>query len=241
MAYPKFKDYLADILNRGELPGFEVQKQMAPTSRYENIKNYKPKDNYKQASVLALLIENSNTENSNTENSNLGYTSTSVLITERSANLNSHSGQLSFPGGRREPNETELEAALRETEEEIGLHRNHIEIIGQLSELYAPPSNSVIIPFVGFLNHDYEEEKFHSNLVLSQQEVEKAFFVDLDYLINPINLKKEIWNLMGKDIEVPFWDISTITSTKVPLWGATAIMLKELLAIYEDYKCRKLD
>ena len=229
MAYPKFKDYLADILNRGKLPGFEVQKQMAPTSRYENIKNYKPKDNYKQASVLALL----------TENSNLGYTSTSVLITERSANLNSHSGQLSFPGGRREPNETELEAALRETEEEIGLHRNHIEIIGQLSELYAPPSNSVIIPFVGFLNHDYEEEKFHSNLVLSQQEVEKAFFVDLDYLINPINLKKEIWNLMGKDIEVPFWDISTITSTKVPLWGATAIMLKELLAIYEDYKSGK--
>lgn len=229
MAYPKFKDYLADILNRGKLPGFEVQKQMAPTSRYENIKNYKPKDNYKQASVLALL----------TENSNLGYTSTSVLITERSANLNSHSGQLSFPGGRREPNETELDAALRETEEEIGLHRNHIEIIGQLSELYAPPSNSVIIPFVGFLNHDYEEEKFHSNLVLSQQEVEKAFFVDLDYLINPTNLKKEIWNLMGKDIEVPFWDISTITSTKVPLWGATAIMLKELLAIYEDYKSGK--
>ena len=229
MAYSKFKDYLTDFLKRGELPGFEVQRQMAPTSRYENIKNFKPKDNYKQASVLALLVENTN----------IGYNSTSVLITERSANLNSHSGQLSFPGGRREPNETELEAALRETEEEIGLHRNNIEIIGQLSELYAPPSNSVIIPFVGFLNHEYEEEKFHSNLVLSQQEVEKAFFVDLDYLINPINLKKEIWNLMGKEIEVPFWDISTITSTKVPLWGATAIMLKELLVIYEDYKSGK--
>lgn len=229
MAYSNFKDYLSDFLKRGELPGFEVQKQMAPTSRYENIKNFKPKDNYKQASVLALLVENTNIDNN----------STSVLITERSANLNSHSGQLSFPGGRREPNETELEAALRETEEEIGLLRNNIEIIGQLSELYAPPSNSVIIPFVGFLNHEYEEEKFHSNLILSQQEVEKAFFVDLDYLINPLNLKKEIWNLMGKEIEVPFWDISTITTTKVPLWGATAIMLKELLVIYEDYKSGK--
>lgn len=132
-----------------------------------------------------------------------------------------------------------METAVRETFEEVGILSNNYEIVGQLSPLVAPPSNSMITPFVAFYNSPFDSQipndKIIQDLIISQDEVDKAFFVDLDFLSNANNLKIENWDLMGRKLDVPFWDISRVADTQTPLWGATAIILSELIEIYKKY------
>ena len=146
----------------------------------------------------------------------------SVLFTLRSSNLYSHRGQISFPGGRAERNENPVAAALRETWEETGIEAKDIRIIGKLSELYVPPSNAIITPIVGFINP-------LPLLKINSDEVETAFLIKLSSLIGTV--KREIWNFKGQDVDVPFWDVGQ----KVPLWGATSMILSELLGIYKEF------
>lgn len=226
-----FKEYIKKVINDGTLPGFEAQKQMAPSTTRDKIRSFIPESGYKEASVLILLNEKLNTETSNSIAKNLEY---QILLTERSTKLNSHSGQLSFPGGRVEQSESALDAAIRETHEEIGITHEHYEILGELSKLYVPPSNSLITPFIAVC-HQKLSYSLDENLKLNKDEVESAFWVDLNYLSHPNNLQFKTTNLMNKETIVPYWDVSKFSNTEVPLWGATAIMLKELIHIYEDY------
>jgi len=148
-----------------------------------------------------------------------------ILFTKRSSNLISHRGQISFPGGRRENNESPTETALRETEEEVGIRYDKIEIIGQLTTLYVPPSNSLIIPIVSLLN-----EKLPLKINLA--EVEEAFWVKLNEFMDEDKINREKWNIRGTLVDVPFWPIHPTT----PLWGATAMILMELVHLYREYR-----
>lgn len=193
------------------LPGRDAQIKMAPKPVSEGeMRQMDPPKGVKQSSVLVLLFPNEDEE-------------LELTLTLRSNDID-HGGQISFPGGGAHEGETPIETALRETEEEIGITPESVKIVGQLSDLYVSHSNNLVIPIVGFLN---ERPEFKIN----PREVKEVFAVELDSLLHKKNLTVEDWDLRAHTYEVPYWDIH-----RVPLWGATAMMLNEFLEIVREYK-----
>jgi 8-oxo-dGTP pyrophosphatase MutT (NUDIX family) len=146
-----------------------------------------------------------------------------ILFTLRTNTIR-HAGQISFPGGRSENGEELLQTALRETREEIGVDQKEIRIACSLSPYTLHKSESRITPFVGFLL-----KRPHTNP--NPDEVEEIFSCNLDKLMNKHTVKQKKWSLLDHEFEVPYWDIH-----EVPLWGATAMMLNELLNLYSEYR-----
>ncbi len=138
-----------------------------------------------------------------------------VVLTRRSTRLRSHTGEVSFPGGRLDPGETPVVAALREAREEVGLDPGDIEIIGTLNPLATVTSRSAIRPFVGVVGKRPE-------LRPSAAEVDRAFTVTLAELVSPGTYHDELWPPL--DTPVHFFDVPGET-----IWGATAQMLRDLL------------
>jgi 8-oxo-dGTP pyrophosphatase MutT (NUDIX family) len=138
-----------------------------------------------------------------------------VLLTQRTAHLKEHSGQISFPGGKIEPGETPGEAALREAEEEIGLSRAAVEPFGYL-DLYMTTLGYRIVPLIGRIKPPFE-------LLLNTQEVEETFEVPLSFLMEPNNLRRHSrdWQGMTRSYyAIPF--------EKRYIWGVTAGILRNL-------------
>jgi len=140
----------------------------------------------------------------------------SVLFTLRTPHLSAHAGQVSFPGGRVEPGDAdEAAAALRETEEEIGLRPDQIRLIGRL-DTYVTRTGFRIHPLVGFVAPPLA-------LVPDPQEVADVFEVPLDFLIDPTNRRRESRLYQGR--ERFFWAIPYDSRY---IWGATAGMVVNL-------------
>lgn len=136
-----------------------------------------------------------------------------------------HSNQLSFPGGKLEAAESNLEAALRETHEEVGISKDQIRIIGRLSSLYIPPSHFVVQPFIGVIN---EEPHFQAN---PHEVVQLIEFPIATFLQEPIILEKEIFiPTFNRTIRAKYFDVNGFT-----LWGATAMMIQEFRTIIGFY------
>jgi len=139
-----------------------------------------------------------------------------VLLTKRTDHLRTHSGQVSFPGGRVETGDKgPVETALRETEEEIGLHRSHIEVIGAL-DIYETGTGFAITPIVGIVRPGF-------SLVLDDYEVADAFEVPLDFFLDPANhtMQATEWQgAMRHYYDMPY--------DGYRIWGATAGMLVNL-------------
>jgi 8-oxo-dGTP pyrophosphatase MutT (NUDIX family) len=145
-----------------------------------------------------------------------------VVLTRRSSLLRSHTGEVSFPGGRLDDGEAPLAAALREATEEVGLDPAAVEILGQLSPCSTLVSRSVITPFVGALQG-------RPSLQPNPAEVERAFDVALSELTADGVYRAELWGLPGGWREMHLFELEEDT-----VWGATARMLRELLdLIYE--------
>lgn len=143
----------------------------------------------------------------------------SIVYTVRKGHLQDHAGQISFPGGSMEPSdESLLETALREAEEEIDLSRELVEVIGELEEMFIPPSNFRVSPFVGLLPVEAE-------LTLQPDEVEEIFTVPLEDLLSPQAFQRVLWNREGREYKVPVFDVEGRR-----IWGATAAMTGVLLA-----------
>jgi 8-oxo-dGTP pyrophosphatase MutT (NUDIX family) len=142
-----------------------------------------------------------------------------IVYTLRSDDLPDHAGQVSFPGGVPEPQDGSLlETALREAEEEIDLRPELVETIGELEELYIPPSKFLVKPFVGLLPCEAE-------MVLAPEEVEEIFSVSLEELMSPESFKKVVWKRDGRRYQVP-----VLAVAGYEIWGATAAMTAGLLA-----------
>jgi 8-oxo-dGTP pyrophosphatase MutT (NUDIX family) len=190
------------------LPGREAQLKMAHVTRrfYVSAPN-----NARRAGVLATLFPKNGELN--------------LVLIERNTNDNDrHGGQISFPGGKfEETDQTLLHTALRETEEEIGIDRKDIRILGNLTDLYIPVSNFQVYPFVGFLNYEpiYKPQTEEVNAVL---EVPVRHF-KAPGIINTttIPVSKNL-NLNN----VPYFDVDG----KI-LWGATAMILSELMEVID--------
>jgi 8-oxo-dGTP pyrophosphatase MutT (NUDIX family) len=134
-----------------------------------------------------------------------------------------HSAQVSFPGGKWEDSDGNLETtALRETQEEIGVDGQKIDLIGHLSNLYIPPSNFLITPYIGYIQHRPE---FHPH----PREVERIIHCDFSILLDKKIRKKKSMTLRKEyTVLAPYFEID-----QEVVWGATAMILSELLMVWE--------
>jgi 8-oxo-dGTP pyrophosphatase MutT (NUDIX family) len=142
-----------------------------------------------------------------------------VILTRRAQHLRSHRGEVSFPGGGREGDETLLATALREAHEETGLDPQAVTIVGELDHLETVTSRSFIVPFVGMLPG-------RPTLEPNPSEVELILHVPVNELLMDGVFREERWGLPPLDRPIYFFEIVGDT-----IWGATAAMLRNLLAI----------
>ena len=139
-----------------------------------------------------------------------------VLLTQRTDHLSAHAGQISFPGGRLESTDAGLEAAaLRETEEEVGLMRDRIEVVGQL-DLYVTRTGFEVTPVVGIVTPPF-------SLTPDPFEVADVFEVPLSFVIDPANHLKQ--SRLHNGIQRQFY---VLPYDNRYIWGATAGMLVNL-------------
>lgn len=193
------------------LPGETAQFKMAPQRRltmqeYDELGNKNPR----QSAVLICLYPYQE--------------SIYTLLMLRPNEQGAHSGQVSFPGGRFETCDGDLQTtALREAEEEIGIEKSSVEIIGALTGLYIPVSNSFVRPYVGYLSGK-------PLLFKNDSEVKEIIEADTKFLFNPALKGNDVFKGLSKvTIEAPYYNI---LGHKV--WGATAMMLSELEVILNE-------
>ncbi len=131
-----------------------------------------------------------------------------------------HAGQMAFPGGRYEKTDENLiRTALREAQEEIGIKAADVQILGKLTELFIPPSNFYVLPVIGKL-------PYKPDFYPDPREVEAVLEVTLDEMMDESIVGSSLLDVRGVTIDAPFYDIQ---GHKV--WGATAMMISELLTI----------
>lgn len=139
-----------------------------------------------------------------------------VILTQRTADLSNHAGQISFPGGRVDAADADIvAAALRETEEEIGLDRSHVEVLGALDP-YVTGTGFAVVPVVGLVTPGFR-------ITPQQREVADVFEVPFDFLMDPANHKRHKGVFNG--VEREWW---AMPYAERYIWGATAGMLRNL-------------
>ena len=144
-----------------------------------------------------------------------------VLLTERSANLAKHSGQIAFAGGRMDATDADATAcALREAQEEIGLHASTVEILGSLPN-YVTGTAFVITPVVALVQPDYR-------LALNPQEVQSAFEIPLAHLMNPANHYVQEWHAADAQRRWFAMPSTDQAGQSRYVWGASAGILRNL-------------
>jgi 8-oxo-dGTP pyrophosphatase MutT (NUDIX family) len=191
------------------LPGLPSQLKMAPPNRAEQLKQDEKKMlSARQSAVMVLLFHDEG--------------ALKTVFIKRSEYDGVHSGQISFPGGQFEKFDSSFEAtAIRETNEEIGVKKSEIELIGKLTELYIPPSNFMVKVFVGYCARKPE-------YTIDKREVQRVIEVEINSFY-PQNAKKQmeiISSTTGLKTMVPCYEVNDIR-----IWGATAMIVSELIDI----------
>jgi 8-oxo-dGTP pyrophosphatase MutT (NUDIX family) len=147
-----------------------------------------------------------------------------LLFTKRSPALSTHSGQISFPGGSRDPEDASLETtALREAQEELAIPPQSVRVLGALSPVFTVVSNFLITPVVGWLGSE------PLAVAPNPQEVAEVIEAPLAVLADPAIFHQEEWVRAGQPHPVYFYDFGPYR-----IWGATARILHELLALLPE-------
>lgn len=190
------------------LPGWDAQRQMA-TETHRRARLKVP-TSAQQAGVLLLLYPG--------DENHLYFP-----LIQRPTYDGAHSGQIAFPGGKIEPQDQSIiDTALRETQEEIGVDVAHAQVLGRLSDLYIPVSRIVVSPVVAYTEEvpQYEPDPFE---VAATLDVPAHDFLDAEkQLVQKIEVR-------GFTLQAPTYIIQGQT-----IWGATAMMLAEFFAILEE-------
>jgi 8-oxo-dGTP pyrophosphatase MutT (NUDIX family) len=187
-----------------ELPGSEVQLEMAPPMRALEMT---PKSGYRVGAVALVLCEINDEWN--------------IILMRRTADSGVHSGQISFPGGKYDDTDfSYLFTAMRELEEEIGISAHHYKVIGSLTPLYIPPSKFLVYPQL-FVMHEPPK------VTLSEAEVVELLYFPLKEL--QLASSKSVKEVGKSDdpsnrIITPVYVVDELNF----IWGATAMMLREL-------------
>ncbi|MBU3740692.1 MAG: CoA pyrophosphatase [Candidatus Kapabacteria bacterium] len=192
----------------GPLPGVRAHAHFVPSDMPDAAKRLQkaPDDARRSAVLVPLLLRDDD--------------DVDVLLTVRTTTLRSHGGQISFPGGRIDQGEDVTTTALRELDEETGIPAHDVAILGNLSPIWVPPSNSAITPIVGLV-------RTPAQYVPSEAEVEEIFTVPLSVLLDDASVHVAPWTLYDRTVQVRHWRVHP----RVPLWGATAMILNELLEV----------
>ncbi len=204
MLFTDFIKYVPKI-QKEKLLSSDAHAKMAPLERISFLKemNYIDK-NPKRAAVLMLFYP----KNSMTH----------LALIVRNTYPGVHSSQIGFPGGKVEIEDKDLEqTALRETHEEVGIHPEKIQVIKPFSEIYIPPSNFLVYPYMGI---SHEELQFIPDLVEVKRVLEfpLSLFID-DKTITQVKMTTSY----ATDMKVPAFMVE-----KYVVWGATAMMMSEL-------------
>ncbi|HLV93311.1 MAG TPA: CoA pyrophosphatase [Aequorivita sp.] len=205
MDFREFEKRIVKV-TKMELPGETVQMKMAPAERLRELKEeIIQTKNAKQAGVMVLFYPTLEQQ-------------TNLILILRKTYKGVHSAQVGFPGGKIESVDNSIQdAALRETEEEVGVPRNDISVIKKLTEIYIPPSNFFVQPFLGITQNS-------PNFVPEEKEVESLIEVNLnDFMDNKCITSRIITTSYAVDLEVPAFKLNGHI-----VWGATAMMLNEV-------------
>lgn len=206
----KFADILKKELVK-KLPGTEIQWEMASSDRM--IRNFprSPGHDARVAAVLILLYPQNG----------LVYT----VFMQRHNYDGVHGGQISFPGGKKEDADKDIiHTAIREAEEETGIDPKGISVLGTLTPLFIPVSNMIVTPVVAWtdkkpeFNHQPEEVVFLIN-------------AELNRFLDPSIIKIKPFEISGEMINIKYFDYDGHV-----IWGATAMILNELLTIIKRRK-----
>lgn len=203
MIFNSFKIYISKLIAT-PLLGENAQFKMIPKIRMMELKEKMTSKNSKKAAVLVLFYPNEQGE-------------TCFLLTLRASYNGTHSDQISFPGGKKDLRDLNLEAtALRETYEETGIQISDIHIFKQMTVVFIPPSNFLVSPFLGITHH-------RPNFV-KNYEVEELIEVKLNDLLDETNVKyTTLSTSYAQNMEVPCFMLNNYV-----VWGATAMMLSEI-------------
>lgn len=189
------------------LPGKEAHLRMSPQP--VDLKRFEPKlpENHRKSGVLILLYPEAG--------------GSYFPLIKRPEYPGVHSGQVAFPGGKMEPeDETIIQTALREAEEEIGIDRSKVTILGNLSDLFIPTSNFLVSPVVGFTDQQ-------PDLIPEEKEVSRIISTELLRLFDPRAKKQKVLELRPNLLlDTPYFEIDGEI-----VWGATAMILSELIHI----------
>lgn len=180
-------------------PGFKAQTRMMPRPRAPSVSDEPARD----GAVLLLLYPFDGRLH--------------LVLTRRTEHLPNHKGQISLPGGAREPGESFEETALREAHEELSLDPADIVVLSRLTPLYISPSNYCIRPVVGYV-------RVRPAFRPDPREVAEALEVPLATLLDPSTVREEDWRLRGTVVRVPFFAVN-----EHKVWGATAMVLAEFV------------
>lgn len=142
-----------------------------------------------------------------------------LVLTKRTDSVEHHKGQISFPGGGVEDGESPLEAALRETHEEIGVPPREVRVLGELDDEEAAVSGFVLTPFVGTV-------PYPNRLRISPREVRAVLVVSVRTLLDPRNVRTEVWERRGAPFVMYFY-----TAGREVIWGATARIIARFLEV----------
>jgi 8-oxo-dGTP pyrophosphatase MutT (NUDIX family) len=202
-----FQDFLQYVPNLipVELPALSSHIKMAPKERIEALKNLDFKAENPRIAAVMMLFYPKNEK-------------THLVLIVRNAYNGVHSSQIAFPGGKYESTDSGYEeTALRETQEEVGVAPEKIEVIRQFTPMYIPPSNFLVHPFLGISS---EELLFYPDA----REVADVIELPLSVFLNDeIIIEARLSTSYGPNILVPAFNIQNHI-----VWGATAMILSEL-------------
>ena len=189
------------------LPGQEAQYKMANAERRMNNARFKIPDDPRKGAVLIMLYEKENVVR--------------FPLIVRPVYDGVHSGQVALPGGSFDESDITLQStAIRETEEETGIFANNIQILGKLSELYIPPSNFLVSPFVAM--HTSQPV-----FIPHSREVARIVEMDVEKIMNEKLIREKKMKLAsGVSVLTPYFDFDGLI-----VWGATAMILSEFKSV----------
>ena len=150
-----------------------------------------------------------------------------VLLTQRTAHLSTHSGQIAFPGGKVDPEDTDRRStALREAQEEVGLDPRHVQVIGELP-VYVTGSSFLVTPVIGLVSPEM-------TITPNADEVDDVFEVPLSFLMNPAHHRRHSFDWLGAQrqwFSMPYQEARAAPDGQMEwverfIWGATAAMLR---------------
>jgi 8-oxo-dGTP pyrophosphatase MutT (NUDIX family) len=216
-------DFIQKLKNRLDSPlrpAEKAQKLMESSARTKEFSfQYKERKKTRIAAVLMLLYPYQD------ENGQQKFDWTMPLVLRpQYEGVHNHGGQIGLPGGgKEEQDENLMMTAIRETQEEIGVIVPKINILGSLSDLYIPPSDSLVTPFVGFLDTK-------PSFIPDPKEVARIIEAPLSFLQNPaLRMQKQVTLPNKIVLDVPYFAVNDDS-----IWGATAMMLNEFLHLIEE-------